>query len=140
MLVLRAVRSTFVTKASNHTIIEASCAVRRAHHGIEHHGARQVVERHVDARLPRIRSWISGSGSVRARSGSRSISTISGTGNPRGAADLARDQLGDERLRSLARTAKLDHVHAFVVGFDDGGHGAAFAQRRDVASDDDGSQ
>ena len=41
---------------------------------------------------------------------------------------------------SLAGTAELDHIHAVVVRFDDGGNGAAFAQRRDVARDHDGAQ
>ena len=87
-----------------------------------------------------IRSWISGSGSVRASSASSSTKTISGTGKIERARDLAGDELGDQRLRALSRAAELQHVHALVVGFDDRGQRAAFAQRRDVAGGVDGSQ
>jgi hypothetical protein len=50
----------------------------------------------------------------------------------RRARQLARHQLGDERLRPLTRPAKLEHVQAVVVRLDDGRERAALAQRRDV--------
>ena len=68
------------------------------------------------------------------------MSTISGTGKPGGARDLAGDELGDQRLRSLPGAAELEHVHAVVVGLDDRGQRAALAQRRDVARGGDGAQ
>ena len=61
------------------------------------------------------------------------MSTISGTGRPSARRQLAGDELGDERLRALARAAELQDVQAVVVGLDEPGHRAALAQRRDVA-------
>jgi len=50
---------------------------------------------------------------------------------------LASHQLGDERPWSLAGAAELQHVHAVVVGLDDGRQRPAFTQRRDIAGDAD---
>ena len=54
-------------------------------------------------------------------------------GKPEGAAQFARDDLGDERLRSLSSAAELQHVEAVVVGLDEGRQRPAFAKRRHVA-------
>ena len=67
------------------------------------------------------------------------MNTISGIGKPGGARQLADDELGDEHLRPLPGAAKLQHIHARVVGFDDGRQRAALAQRRDVARGGDGT-
>ena len=56
------------------------------------------------------------------------------------ACELAREQLGDQRLRPLAGAAKLEHVHAVVICLDDRGHRAALAERGDVARDGDSTQ
>ena len=82
--------------------------------------------------LSRIRAWISGSGSVRARSGRgpRRRSRAPASPAPR---DLSGHQLRDQRARALAGAAKLQHVHAVVGRLDDGGKRTAFAKRCDVA-------
>ena len=103
MLVLRAVRSTLVTNASNQTIFEASCCVRRAHDRIEHHRARQVVERHVDALAAADQQLDLGIGLGAREVGIELDQHDLGHGQLRGAADLARDELGDERLRLPGR-------------------------------------
>ena len=53
------------------------------------------------------------------------------------ARNLPRHQLRDQRPRPLPRAAELQDIQPVVVGFDDGGKRAAFAQRRDVAGDVD---
>ena len=53
---------------------------------------------------------------------------------------IALPRLLDAVDGALARATKFNDVHALIVGLDDGGDGAAFTQRRDVAGDDDGSQ
>ena len=50
-----------------------------------------------------------------------------------GARDLAGDQFGEQGFDALGGAAELDDVEAVVLGLDDGGDGAAFAQRGDVA-------
>jgi len=55
------------------------------------------------------------------------------------AADLAGDELGDERARSLPGAAELEDVEAVVVAFDDRRQRAALAQRRHVADRAHGS-
>ena len=62
-----------------------------------------------------------------------------GDGQPGSAGELSREQLRGERLRPLSRAAEFEHIHTVVVGFDDRGQRAAFAQRHDVASGGDGS-
>ena len=52
---------------------------------------------------------------------------------PERARNLPRHQLRDQRPRALPRAAKLQHIQPVIVGLDDGGKRAAFAQRRDVA-------
>ena len=49
------------------------------------------------------------------------------------AADLARQELRDERLPALAGAAELDDVQPVVVRLDEGGHRAALAQGRHIA-------
>ncbi len=46
--------------------------------------------------------------------------------------DLARDQLGDERLRPVPGATELGHVQPVVVRLHDCGQRASLAQRRDV--------
>ena len=140
MLVLRAVRSTLVTKASNQTIAEASAASGCVRHRIERHRAGQVVERDIEpaARADQVLD-------LRIGLGAREVRIELDQHDLRhrqagGAADLAGEQLRDQRLRSLAGAAELEHVHAVVVRLDDRGHGATLAQRRDVARDGDGAQ
>ena len=82
--------------------------------------------------LPVIRSWISGSGSAAPSAGSSSISTISGTAQAERAGELARDDLGDERLHPLPRAAELEHVEAVVIGLHQARERAPLAQRRDI--------
>ena len=48
---------------------------------------------------------------------------------------LARDELRDERARSLTGAAEFQHVHSVVVGLDDRRERPAFAKWRDVAGD-----
>ncbi len=50
MFVFFAVRSTLETSASNHTMAEASSASGLKASRLEHHRARQIVERHVEPR------------------------------------------------------------------------------------------
>src|SRR6185503_3860461 len=69
------------------------------------------------------RSWISGSGSARPSAGSSSTS----------ARELAGDDLGEERLATLSRAAKLEDVEAVVVGLDERGQRPALPKRGDVA-------
>ena len=140
MLVLRAVRSRLVTKASNQTMRDASSASGCQASGSKRERAGQVVEREVEPALPsRGRRWRgSGPGSRRrARCGRgrrrAQAKTISGTGRPSGARDLAGDELGDQRARPLPGAAELEDVEAVVVGLDDRRQRAALAQRRDVA-------
>jgi hypothetical protein len=54
--------------------------------------------------------------------------------------DLADEHLGDERLDALPGAAELDDVQAVVVGLDEAGHRAAFAQRLGVARRADGAE
>jgi hypothetical protein len=56
------------------------------------------------------------------------------------AGQLAGDQLGDQRLHSLARAAELDDVRAVVVALDDRRQRAALAQRRHVFGGGDGAE
>ena len=90
--------------------------------------------------LARISCWISGSGSVRARSAIELDEHDLGHGEPGGAREFSDDDFRDQHLGSLAGTAKLEHVHAGVVGFDDGRQRAALTQRRDVAGGVDGAE
>ena len=62
------------------------------------------------------------------------MSTISGIARPGSARDLTDDYLGNEHLGTLAGAAEFQHVHAGIIGFDDGRQRTPFTQWRDVAS------
>ena len=107
---------------------------------VEGERAGQVVEAEVECRaLARIRSWISGSGSVRARSVSSSTKTISGTGSPSARAISPATSSAISAFVPWPGAAELEDVQAVVVGLDHRRQRAALAQRRDVAGGGDGS-
>ncbi len=110
------------------------------HHRIEGDGTGQIVERHVEpgAGANQVLDLDIGLGARQIRIELDQHDLRDGQAG--GAADLACHQLGDQCFRPLAGTPPFDDIHAFVIGFDDGGYGAAFAQRSDIAGDDDGSQ
>ena len=83
-------------------------------------------------------AWISGSGSVRARSGSRFGEHDLRHRQPERPGDLPRHELGHQCPCALPGATKLQHIQPVVVGFDDRGQRAAFAKRSDVAGDVDG--
>ena len=56
------------------------------------------------------------------------------------AADFTRDQLRHQRERPLSRASEFQHIKSQVVGFDDSGERATFAQGRNVPGGRDGSQ
>ena len=100
----------------------------------ERQRAGEEVDAEVRARRSRAaRSWISGSGSARPSVGIElDAATSSGTAKPSARASSPDDDLGDERLRPLARAAELEHVEPVVVGLDEGGQRPALPQRRHV--------
>ena len=59
---------------------------------------------------------------------------------PEAPADLAGQQLRDERLPAVARAEQLDDVQPVVVRLDQRGHGSALAQGRHVARRDHGPE
>src|SRR4051794_29033406 len=80
---LRGVRSTFVISASNHTTAAARSGFGGSPApGTNGSAAGRKSRPRLRPPLAAISSWISGSGSARPRSGSSSISTISGTSRP----------------------------------------------------------
>src|SRR3954453_22078458 len=80
---LRGVRSTFVISASNQTTAAARSGFGGSPApGTNGSAAGRKSRPRLRPPLPAINSWISGSGSARPRSGSSSISTISGTSRP----------------------------------------------------------
>src|SRR3954462_7860113 len=80
---LRGVRSTLVMSASNHTTAAASSGAGGSPAPATKGSAAGRKSRPtLRPPLAAINSWISGSGSARPRSGSSSISTISGTSRP----------------------------------------------------------
>ena len=84
-------------------------------------------------------SWISGSGSEReSRTSMLDLHELRHR-QAEQPSELARDELGDERLGALRGAAELRHVRAVVVGLDDRGYRAALAERRQVARRTDGS-
>ena len=58
---------------------------------------------------------------------------------PERPSDLAGDELGDERLRSLAGAAVLHDVQPVVVGLHQAGQRASLAERRDITGRSDRS-
>ena len=101
--------------------------------GVEVHSARQVVHRQVESRagLDQVLD-------LRIAFGAREFGVQVHQRQVRHRqlqrlGESAGDHFGHQRLRALAGAAELEHVEAFVVGFHDGGHGAAFAQWGDVA-------
>ena len=99
-----AVRSTFVTSASNQTIVGGELGVgQRAGGRAERQGARQEVDAEVEPRA-RGEQVLDLRVGLRARRapGSSSTSASSGTAKPSARRELARDDLGDQRLRAPA--------------------------------------
>ena len=129
-----AVRSTFVTSASNQTIAAASSGDGAGPAGGRNGSApgRKSTPRFGPA-LASSRSWISASGSARPM---RGIELDDGELRHREARararELAGDDLGDERLAPLARAAELEHVEAVVVRLDDSRQRPALAKRGHV--------
>ena len=109
--------------------------VGRVDERIEHHRARQVIEREIESA-----AGANQRENFRVGLGARQVGVELGEDEirhrqlqrPR---DLAGDELRDERPRPLPRPAKLQHVEPVVVGFDDGGQRSALAQRRHVTGD-----
>jgi hypothetical protein len=62
-----------------------------------------------------------------------------GNGQLRRPGNLPGDELCDECLRSLACAAEFQHIHAIIVGFDDGRQRATLVQRCDISSGADDS-
>jgi len=62
-----------------------------------------------------------------------------GHGQPERPGEFAREHFRDKRPATLACAPELDHIQPIVVGLDDGGQRASFAERRDVACNADGS-
>ena len=133
------VRSMLVTSASNQTMSAASAGVERSAGSVKGSApGRKSMPRFAPG-LASISSWISGSGSAWPSAG-ESIDDELGHGQPERAAELARDDFGDERPRALPGAAELHHVQPVVVGLDEPGQRPALAQGRDVAGGGDGSQ
>jgi hypothetical protein len=113
---------------------------RPMRHRIESHGTGQIVERDVEAAAgaDQVLDLGVGLGACQIR-----IELDQHDLRHRqigGAADLAGEELRNQRLRSLPGTAELEHIHPIVVCFHDRGHGPALAERGDVAGDGDGAQ
>ena len=135
-----------VTKASNQTMRAARSGVGLQHQRIEADRAGQVVEGEVEAGAA-----VDGIGAgadqvldLGVGLGARQVGVEQGEhdlGNRQagGAGELAGDELGDQRPRSLAGAAELEDVEPVVVALDDRRQRAAFAQRRHVAGGADGS-
>ena len=86
------------------------------------------------------RSWISGSGSASTEGGIELDQDDLRDRQAERPAELAGDELRDERLRALAGGMELDDVQTVVVRLEESGQGAALAQRGDVAGRGDGPQ
>ncbi len=98
---------------------------------------RQVVEPEVEprARLERnaqLRVGLAG----RERSIELDQSEV-GDEEARRTRELARHQLGDERLVALPSATQLHHVETKIVRLHEGRHGAALTKRKDIADGPD---
>ena len=127
------VRSTFVASASSQTTSAAKFGSGPGPAaGLNGSAPGRKSTPRLSPSLASRRSWISGSGSARPIVASSSSRTSSGTGNPSARASCPDDDLGDQRLRPLARPAELEHVEPVVVGLDEGGQRPALPQGRHV--------
>ena len=120
MFVLRAVRSTLLTSASNQTIREARWHRDGMDHRIEGHRTGQVIEGQVQSGAVVDQRVDLGVGL-----GAREIGIERRQHDLRHRqierpCNLAGNHLGDERPHALSGGAELQHVHAVIVGFDDG--------------------
>lgn len=111
----------------------------RARDGIVGDAARQVVEAQVQARAA-----VEGVEDLRVRlgRGERTVELDEDDLGHREAhcpRDLARQELGDQRLLALAGAAQLHDVEAEIVAFDERGDRAAFFERHHVARGRDGA-
>ena len=108
--------------------------------GIEHGGAGQKVEAEVEAGagLEQLADFVVGL--VAAKRGVNVDEDQLGHAQAEGASDFAGDDFGDEGEEALAGSAKFDNVETQIVGFDDGGQRAAFAEGNDIARGVDGAQ
>ena len=61
-------------------------------------------------------------------------------GEPCSPRELPHDDFRDQHFGTLTGTAKLEHVHAGIIGFDDGRQRAALTQGRDIAGCVDGAE
>ena len=113
-------------------------ASARSRGGIECQRAGQEVHPEVGARAraDEVVDLLVGLGV--AKRGVHLDATRSGTGSPIARPISPASHLGDERARSLARSAELHDVQAVVVRLDEPGQRAALAQWHDVAGRDDG--
>ena len=139
---MRTVRSGFVTSASSQTVSAASSGstgapaaatapAERQRTGQEVHPQVQAVagpDEVVDL-LVRL--------GVAERAGDLDADQVR-HGQADRPADLAGEPLGDQRARTLAGPAELDHVEPVIVGLDESGQRAALTQRRHVARGDHG--
>ena len=57
-----------------------------------------------------------------------------------GAGDLATNELCNEGSAALACAAEFQHIQKLIIRFHNSGHRSAFAQRRDITCDVDGSE
>jgi hypothetical protein len=123
--------------------------------GIEPHNARGEIRiRFLNDRVVSHRPWQVVECEVQARTvsdqrvdfrirlGSRQVRIEFGkndlrNGKSERAANLAGHELRDQGAWPLPRRAKLEHVHAVVVGFDNSGERPTFTQRRHVSRDPD---
>ena len=134
-----AVRSTFVTSASNQTMSAARSGPgarprRAARRRVERQRPGQEVETEVEAGAAHEQVLDLGVRLGPCRAPDRARRGRSpGTGRPSARPSSPRDQLGDQRLGPLAGAVELDDVQPVVVGLDEAGQRAALAERRDVA-------
>ena len=135
---LATVRSGLVTRPSSQTTSAAKTgSTTGSGRRVERQRTGQEVQAEVEpaARLHEVVDLLVGLGvaQVRVDIDERQVRH----GQPDGARELAGQPLGDERPRTLAGAAELDHVQPVVVRLDEAGQRTALAQGRDVAGGGD---
>jgi hypothetical protein len=108
--------------------------------GIEHRGAGEIIEGQVesDAGAKEVADLLVGF--VASEGGVDLGEDEFRNVEAEGAADSAGDEFGDKGERTLARAAEFDDVEAKVVGLDNCGKRAAFAERGDILGGADGAK
>ena len=119
MFVLRGVRSTLVTYASNQTIAEAEIRVRLLSNRVKRHGTGQVVEGEIEAGTRPDQGLYFRVGLSTGEFGVEFNEDDLRHWQPCGAGDLPRHEFSDERFGPLTCAAELEHIHAIIIGFDD---------------------